>query len=183
MTTTQSRVFNVYVLTFVCLHFTLSDTKDLHGVSGKSFAKIVRLCYTADVKFAGFRSLREASSVSCHSDELWWQYICSSPVVGSTLAKELTVATRLMQSSSKVLGALVYESVKCKQKEVDTFTLNSLIGVGSAAGFDVMSSGWRKVNQVSIPAWIIWPYWWVVIQSKTLAVCCIALTIIYYTNT
>ena len=38
------------------------------------------------------------------------------------LAKELTVATRVMQSSSNEISTPVFDLVKCKQKEVNTYT-------------------------------------------------------------
>ena len=47
----------------------------------------------------------------------------------------------------------VDDSVKCKQTEVNTYTLNSLACVVSATASEVMFSGWRKVSRVSIPAW------------------------------
>ena len=52
----------------------------------------------------------------------------------STLAKELTVATR----SSNKLSTSVSDCVKYKQKSVNTYTLNSLACVGSAASCEVM---------------------------------------------
>ena len=50
----------------------------------------------------------------------------------STLVKVLTVNTRVMQSSSNELSASISNSVKCKQKEVNTYTLNSLACSGAA---------------------------------------------------
>ena len=53
----------------------------------------------------------------------------------NTLAKELTVATREMQSRFNELSISLSDSVTCKQTEVNTCTLNSLDCVGSADGF------------------------------------------------
>ena len=47
--------------------------------------------------------------------------VCSPTPQGlGLLEKELTVATRVMQSSSNELSILVSDSVKCVQKEVNT---------------------------------------------------------------
>ena len=59
----------------------------------------------------------------------------------STLAKELTVATSVMQISSNEWSTSVSDNVKCKQKEVNRYTLNSLTYIGSAADCEVMLSG------------------------------------------
>ena len=49
-----------------------------------------------------------------------------SVVVGlSSLATELTVATRIKQSSSNKLNTLAADSEKCKETKVDTYALNS----------------------------------------------------------
>ena len=45
----------------------------------------------------------------------------------NTLAKELTVPTSVVQSFSNELSASVSDSVECKQKEVNIYTLNSLV--------------------------------------------------------
>ena len=50
------------------------------------------------------------------------------------LAKELMVATHVMQSTSNKLSTLVSASVKCKQMEVNTYMLNSQACVGAADG-------------------------------------------------
>ena len=57
-----------------------------------------------------------------------------------TLAKELTVTTHIMQSPSNKFSTSISDSIKCKQKEVNTFTLNSIASVGSAAGCEVLLS-------------------------------------------
>ena len=51
------------------------------------------------------------------------------------------IATCVMQSSSTELSTSVSDSVKCKQMEVNTYRLNSLAYIGSAAGCEVMLSG------------------------------------------
>ena len=53
--------------------------------------------------------------------------------------KELTVASRVIPS--KKLSTLVSNSIKCKQNEVNTYTLDSLACVGSSAGCGAMLSG------------------------------------------
>ena len=64
------------------------------------------------------------------------------PGVGlRTLTKELTVANRVIQSFSKELSTSFSDSVKCKQKEVNTYALNSLACIGSVAGYGVILSG------------------------------------------
>ena len=50
------------------------------------------------------------------------------------------------------MSTLVSDSVKCKQKEVNTYTLNSLACIGSVVSCQVMLSCWCKVSQVSISA-------------------------------
>ena len=40
----------------------------------------------------------------------------------------------IMHCSSNELGTSVPDSVKCKQKEVNTYTLNSLVCIESAVG-------------------------------------------------
>ena len=57
-------------------------------------------------------------------------YIYSVSTLYSTLAKELMVATRVMQDSSNKVSTSFSDSVKCKQKEINTFTLNSQACVG-----------------------------------------------------
>ena len=59
--------------------------------------------------------------------------------------------TGVMQSSSNELSASVSSSIKCKQMEVNTYTLNSQPCVGSTAGYEVMLSVLRKVRLVLIP--------------------------------
>ena len=46
---------------------------------------------------------------------------------------ELTVVTRVMQRSFNELSTSVSDYVKCKQTGVYTYTLNSLVNVGSVA--------------------------------------------------
>ena len=96
-------------------------------------------------------------------------YICfPSPCGLSTLVKKLTVATRVMEFSSNEMISSLSGSVKCKQKEVTTYTLNSLACVEAADGNGVMLSGWHIVSQVSIQAWSfsrVSSHWWVVKQS------------------
>ena len=55
----------------------------------------------------------------------------------SILVKELAVATRVMQSSSNELSTSGSDSVKCKQTEVNTYTLNSWACVESVPGCEV----------------------------------------------
>ena len=69
-------------------------------------------------------------------------YVCIySPTTGIEYsAKELTVVTRLMQSSSNELSTPV--STCCKQMEkFNTYTLNSLAYIGSAVGCELTLSG------------------------------------------
>ena len=61
----------------------------------------------------------------------------------------------LMPSSSNELSTSVSDSVKCKQTEVNTYMLNSIVCIGLVAVCEVMLSGWHKVNQVLILAWNI----------------------------
>ena len=56
-------------------------------------------------------------------------------------AKELMDVTCIMQSSSNELSALFSNNVKCKQTEVNTYTLNSLAYIGAVDGCGVMLSG------------------------------------------
>ena len=72
----------------------------------------------------------------------------------SILTKELMVATCVNQSSNE-LSTSVSDSVKCIQKEINTYTLNSLACAGAADGCGVMLSDRHIVSQVSIPAWSI----------------------------
>ena len=58
----------------------------------------------------------------------------------SNLLKELTVATCVIQDSTNELSTSVSDSVKCKQMEVNTYTLNSLDCVLSVGGCEVMLS-------------------------------------------
>ena len=58
----------------------------------------------------------------------------------STFPKELTVATRVMQSSSNELSTPVSDSAKCKQMKLNTYalipeqTLSSSLGLGVSQG-------------------------------------------------
>ena len=80
-------------------------------------------------------------------------YICALPVGRWTLWKRnMTVATCGIPISSNELTTSVSESVKCKQTEVIIYTLNSLVFVGSVAGW-VMLSVWRVIRRVSIRGW------------------------------
>ena len=73
----------------------------------------------------------EASCVSGHTEELGynktvclWMTIYTLPSRGlSTLAKELTAATHVMQNSSNELSNLVSDCAKCKQTKANTYTL------------------------------------------------------------
>ena len=66
-----------------------------------------------------------------HTEELWynetvcqWMTIYTLPSRGlNSLAKELTAATRLMQSFSNELNTLISDSAKCKQKKANTYAL------------------------------------------------------------
>ena len=70
----------------------------------------------------------EVSWVSSHTEKLWyhgtvylWMTINTLPSrVLSTLAKELTAATRVMQSSSNEFRS---NNAKCKQTKADTYAL------------------------------------------------------------
>ena len=55
----------------------------------------------------------------------------------STLVKELTAATHVMQSTSNKLSTSVANSVKCKQTKVDTYVQNSLADIESHIGLGV----------------------------------------------
>ena len=68
--------------------------------------------------------------------------------------KELTVATRLMQSASNELSTSLADCVKCEQMKVDTYAVNSQADVESHTVKQGKSSAWRKVRLVSIPACI-----------------------------
>ena len=58
-----------------------------------------------------------------------------------------------MQSSPKKFSTPVSVSVNCKQiKKFNTYTLNFLVYVGIADGFEVMLSGCWKVRRVLILA-------------------------------
>ena len=67
----------------------------------------------------------------CERDKI---YALSGVGVLIILAKELMVATRVMQSTSNELSTSVSASVKCKQMEVNTYMLNSLACVRAADG-------------------------------------------------
>ena len=77
------------------------------------------IMYVSDVCAHTFGRV-EASSASSHTEELWynetvclWMTISTLPSRGlSNLAKELTAATRVMQSSSNELSTLVSDSAK-----------------------------------------------------------------------
>ena len=106
----------------------------------------------------------------------------------NSLAKELTVATCIMQTTSNELSTPVPVSAKCKEMEkFNTYTLNSLAYV--ADGCEVILSGWCKVGWVSIPAWgisCVQPNWWVVTQQNSLWMkiyVCIYIYIYIYTLT
>ena len=62
-----------------------------------------------------------------------------------TSAKVLTVATLVIKISSNELSTSLSDSVKCKQKEVNTYMLNSPACVGSASGCGVMLSSWISI--------------------------------------
>ena len=61
---------------------------------------------------------------------------------------ELTVATCVMQSSSNELSTSISDSVKCKQKEINTYTLNSLACDWAATVYQAD----KKTTRFSIPA-------------------------------
>ena len=67
----------------------------------------------------------------------------------NNLVTELTVTTRVMQSSFNELSSSVADSVKCKQKEIDKYTLNSLPYVGVLDSCGIMLSGWRSQLEAS----------------------------------
>ena len=80
----------------------------------------------SNVKLGEFQS--QLACVSSHTDGLWnnetvclWMTIYTLPSQGlSTLAKKVTAATRVMQSSSYELSILVSGKVKCKQSKATT---------------------------------------------------------------
>ena len=62
-------------------------------------------------------------------------YICSHPrQCLSTLEKELTVATHIMQSSSNKLSSPVSASINVNKEKINSYTLNSLAYVKTSGG-------------------------------------------------
>ena len=59
--------------------------------------------------------------------------------------------TRVMQSSSNELSTSVSNSIKYKQKKVNTYMSKFLACIGAADGYGVMLSGCHKVSWVLIP--------------------------------
>ena len=86
-------------------------------VSGKILTKLGR-----------FQAQFEASYLSSHTEEMWynetvclWMTIYTLPSKGlSKLVKELTAATCVMQSSLYELSTLVSGKAKCKQTKATT---------------------------------------------------------------
>ena len=69
---------------------------------------------------------------------LWMTIIMIPPNRGlSTLTKEITVPTSIIQNSSDEMSTLVYDRVKCKQTEVNIYTLNPLACFGPSSGCGV----------------------------------------------
>ena len=79
-----------------------------------------------------------------------WQYIGFHTREWSILAKELTAATCLMQSSSNELITSVSDSVKCKRAKVDTYTLNSQAAVESPDGREVFYLSEVKLRRFEV---------------------------------
>ena len=95
----------------------------------------------------------KAPCLSSHTNEFWYnETVC----LEMTLYLPLTGGGEhfgVMQSSSNELSTSDSDSVRCKQKKINT--LNSMLYVGAAAGCGLMLSGWRKISQVSIPVWSV----------------------------
>ena len=81
-----------------------------------------------------------------HTHTYIYIYIYTPSQGLSTLAKISTVATRVMPNSSNELSSSVSDSIKCEQKKVNTYKLNSL------SGYEAMLSVCRKVSRVLNPA-------------------------------
>ena len=90
-----------------------------------SWAEVVHLLaewydIKSNIKLGGFQSQLQASYMSSHTEELrynetvcLWMTIYTLPPRGlSTLVKEFTAATRMMQSSSNELSTLVSGKAK-----------------------------------------------------------------------
>ena len=94
------------------LHYASSGRKFLHQSAR----------YRSDVKFGEFHVFSKTEELWYNETVYGWRHICSTFRGLSTLAKELTVATHVMQSSFNELRTSVSDSVKCKRTKVYTYT-------------------------------------------------------------
>ena len=97
----------------------------------------------------------------------------------STLAKELVVATCIMQSSSSELSISVSNCAKCKQTKFNTYAVNSQVDVESQSGLgvchwpDVMLGRFRSQLETSYMSSHTEELWY----NKTI---CLSMTIYIY---
>ena len=88
-----------------------------------------------NLKLGGFWSQLEASCVSCYTEESWYNETVSvndniyDPSRGlSTLVKELTAATRVMQSSSNELSTLISDCTTVNKNGLVDRAFSSRLG-------------------------------------------------------
>ena len=119
----------------------------------------------------GYSDLIQSEGISVHH---MWTTIYTRPSQWvSTLVKELTTTTRVMQSYSNELSPLVSNSTNINKQKLMHMPYKSWADVCRRNDWAVKYHVKRKVRQVSISAWSVLrvqPHWRIVIQRNSLSV-------------